>query len=413
MDPSPPRGSPEPHRTSSRGGPGWLVAAAFIGPGTVTTATVAGANFGAVLLWALLFSTVATVVLQEMSARLGVKTGQGLGEAIRARFAHPLLRMASAVLILSAVTFGNAAYQTGNLLGGGMGLEGLMGGEVRWWALLLGALAAVLLWTGSYRLLEGVLKGLVAMMAVVFLVTAFRVAPQVPGLLSGLLRPSLPPGTLLLTMGLVGTTVVPYNLFLHASAVAEKWGTGADARDVRRDLLLSIPLGGAVSMAILITAAGTIHQVGGGVDSAADMARQLEPVLGVWARAFFAAGLFAAGLTSSITAPLAAAWASAGVLGWERDLRSPRLRLVWGGVLVVGTVLATLGIRPVPAILFAQAANGLLLPAVAVFLLLAVNDRRRMGDAANGAISNVLGVVMVLVALGLGVRSILTALGVL
>ncbi len=398
---------------SGRSGPGWIVAAAFIGPGTVTTATLAGARFGLTLLWALLFSTIATLILQEMSARLGVVTGLGLGEAVRRRFARPLLRIASIILIVGAIAIGNAAYETGNLLGAALGVESIAGGAPNLWALGIAAAAAALLWTGSYRLLERFLMGMVGVMAVVFMVTALLVFPPIPDLLRGLFVPELPPGALLFTVALIGTTVVPYNLFLHASTVRERFSGPEDLPAARRDLVLSILVGGGVSMAILITSAGTIHGSGGEVGTAAEMAQQLEPLLGAWAGAFFAVGFFAAGMTSAITAPLAAAYATAGAFGWKADLRSSRFRAVWGGVILAGALMAATGVRPVEAILFAQATNGVLLPAIAVFLLLAVNDRRWMGELANGRWANAAGVIVCLVALGLGLRGVLTAFGVL
>jgi manganese transport protein len=156
-------------------------------------------------------------------------------------------------------------------------------------------------------------------------------------------------------------------------------------------------------MAIVATSAAMPH---GDIRNAADMAAQLEPLLGRWARVFFATGLLAAGLTSAITAPLAAAYATAGALGWPRDLRDRRLRGVWLVVLGAGVLFAATGVRPVPAILFAQVANGVLLPAVAAFLLLAVNDRRWMGARVNGTLANVLGGAVVLVTLGLGLRAL-------
>jgi Mn2+/Fe2+ NRAMP family transporter len=143
------------------------------------------------------------------------------------------------------------------------------------------------------------------------------------------------------------------------------------------------------------------------------MARSLEPVLGSWARLFFAAGLFAAGMTSAVTAPLAAAYATAGVLGWPRELRDGRLRAVWGGVLGIGVLLGVLGVRPIPAILFAQAANGILLPAVAVFLLMTVNDGALMKGRANRLPSNLLGGLVVLLTAVLGGRALLSVLGLL
>jgi Mn2+/Fe2+ NRAMP family transporter len=390
-----------------------MVAAAFIGPGTVTTATLAGVNYGTALLWALLFATLATMALQEMSARLGLVTRQGLGEAIRRRFVSPPARVASVILIIGAIVIGNAAYQTGNLLGGSLGLQGLLGGDVRLWALLIGVLAGGLLWSGSYAALERVLVALVGVMSITFLATAVKVLPAATGVLKGMFVPALPDGSILVALGLIGTTIPPYNFFLHASAVGEKWDGPEHLPAARFDLVLSIGLGGVVSMAILVTSAGTMFLTGGTVESAADMAVQLEPLLGSWAKGFFAVGLFAAGMTSAITAPLAAAYATAGALGWERNLRDRRLRAVWGVVLLTGLILAMVGLRPVPAILFAQAMNGILLPAVAAFLLVVVNDKRWMGEHANGRAINVIGVLVVLITLVLGMRALVSVAGAL
>ncbi|HUP00852.1 MAG TPA: Nramp family divalent metal transporter [Gemmatimonadota bacterium] len=411
MRKSAPEGREGGRSRKRRFGPGWVVTAAFIGPGTVTTATIAGASFGAALLWAVAFSTVATIALQEMAARLGLVTGRGLGESIRDRF-EGRARWAAAALVVAAIGVGNGAYETGNLLGAGLGLEAALGIPVVVAAVAVAAVAAVLLWTGSYSLLERILVALVAVMGVTFLATAAVVAlaGDVDGTLRGLVVPSLPDGSALVALALVGTTVVPYNLFLHAAAAGERWSGEADLPAARLDLVISIALGGAVTAAIVVTAAGTIGGTGAGIDGAADMARQLEPLLGGWARVFFAVGLFAAGMTSAITAPLAAAYATAGVLGWPRDLTAARSRAVWGAILATGVGFAVAGVRPVSAILFAQAANGVLLPAVAAFLLVSVNDRRTLGRRANGALSNAFGVLVVLVALALGARAVLGAL---
>jgi Mn2+/Fe2+ NRAMP family transporter len=276
------------------------------------------------------------------------------------------------------------------------------------WATIIGVFAAGLLWRGSFRVLERWMTALVAVMGVAFLVTAVRVVGRVPDLLGGFV-PTVPDGAILTVVGLVGTTVVPYNLFLHASAVRESFGGPEGLGAARADLVRSILAGGVVSVAIMVTAAGTLFSLGadgGVVESAADMARALEPVLGSWARVVFAVGLFAAGMTSAVTAPLAAALATAGALGWEVELRSPRLRAVWATVLGVGLLFVLIGGSPIEMILFAQAANGILLPVVAIFLLMAVNDRRRMGDAANGIVPNIVGGLAVLVTAALAFRAL-------
>ncbi|MDJ0848438.1 MAG: Nramp family divalent metal transporter [Myxococcota bacterium] len=397
-------------------GPAWVVTAAFVGPGTVTTASVAGASFGHALLWAIAFSVLATLVLQEMSARLGVVTRRGLGEAMRTGFWQPWLRVPAVLLVVSALVLGNTAFEAGNVMGAALGLADLTGLSHRLWSAVVGVTTFALLASGRYLRVERVLVALVAVMAVVFLTTAAVARPDLGAVAAGALVPSLPPGALLTVLALIGTTVVPYNLFLHASAVAEKWPDAIPAaealRRARRDTFLSIPLGGLVTFSIVVTAA-TFYEQGTQIESAATMARQLEPLLGAGARSFFLVGLLAAGLTSAITAPLAAAYAAAGALGWSRDLRDPRLRAVWGTVLMVGVALALVGERPVTAIVLAQAANGLLLPLVAIFLLVAVNRSALLGEQRNGALANTLGGAVTLVVLGLGAFQVLSALGAL
>ncbi|MGD8699022.1 MAG: Nramp family divalent metal transporter [Gemmatimonadales bacterium] len=389
-------------------GPGVVVAAAFIGPGTVTTATVAGVDYGFALVWSLAFAVMAALVLQEMSVRLGLVGDMGLGEAMRHRFSGGVGRVLSAGLVIGAILVGNAAYETGNLLGGALGLQDLLGGSARLWGPVLGMLAFGLLLSGRYRWVERVLVGMVATMGVVFLATAIAARPDLGQLARGLVPRDLNDSSaLLMALGLVGTTVVPYNLFLHASAVRERWAGAADLPAARADTVISVSAGGVISIAVLVTAAALPATLQ--VTSAADMARALEPLLGRWAGAFFACGLLAAGLSSAITAPLAAAYATCGVMGWDTDLSSWSARAVWMPVLAVGVVFSALALRPIPAILFAQAANGLLLPVVAGFLLYLANDRSLLGSRANGRASNLLGTTMVLVAAALGLRSLLRA----
>jgi manganese transport protein len=250
---------------------------------------------------------------------------------------------------------------------------------------------------------------MVSVMGVVFLTTALASAPDLGALFRGLLPGGLADEAAMLTaLGLVGTTVVPYNLFLHASAAHERWKSEADLEAARADTAVSVTLGGLISIAVLVTAASLPAALR--VTSAGDMAQALEPLLGRWAGAFFACGLLAAGLSSAITAPLAAAYATCGVLGWRGDLRAPQARAVWVTVLVAGIFFSLIALQPIPAIIFAQAANGLLLPVVAGFLLYLANDRSLLGSRANGLATNLMGGTMVLLAVVLGVRSLIRAL---
>ncbi|MGB5953538.1 MAG: divalent metal cation transporter, partial [Ornithinimicrobium sp.] len=135
-------------------GPGLLVAAAFIGPGTVTTASTAGADYGFALLWAIIFSVIAAMVLQEMCARLGVVSREGLGEALRTTFKNPLIKVLAIVLVIGAITVGTAAFEGGNLTGAALALDAVFSGGTAIWAVIVAILAAGLLATGSYRTVE-------------------------------------------------------------------------------------------------------------------------------------------------------------------------------------------------------------------------------------------------------------------
>jgi NRAMP (natural resistance-associated macrophage protein)-like metal ion transporter len=273
-----------------------LVAAAFIGPGTVTTASVAGANTGYALLWVLAFSIFATIVFQEMSARLGVVTRQGLGEALRTVFNNPLLKAAAVLLVVAAITFGNAAFEVGNITGAALGLETLGTFSSQVWAVIVGVCAFALLASGAYKVIERVLVALVILMSVVFLLTAVLVGPNLGDIAAGVFTPNIPTGALITAVALIGTTVVPYNLFLHASSVQEKWPEDVPTRQALResqlDTTFSIILGGLITLAIVATAAAAFFEQGTTVESAGQMAQQLEPLLGPAAKYFFAIGLW-------------------------------------------------------------------------------------------------------------------------
>ena len=391
-------------------GPGFLIAAAFVGPGTVTTATLAGANFGYALLWAVLFSIIATMVLQEMAARLGVATGEGLAEALNKRFTHPVIKWSVIALIICAIGIGNAAYEAGNLTGAAMGLTNLLGGELPIWSLVLGVTAAVILYQGQFQTLLTILTLLVVLMSVVFLVTFFASDIQLSAMFSGLFIPSLPTSATITTIALIGTTVVPYNLFLHASLAAKFQSEQSQEQRLkllRKDGFLAIGLGGLVTIAILSTAAATWFSQGLTPDMS-NIAEQLRPLLGDFAPAFFAMGLFAAGLTSAITAPLATSYALCGALGWSVNLQSPRFRLIWLSIITIGTLLCFLSLKPLTAIMLAQASNGLLLPFVALCLLWFCNDAKILGNWRNSVWQNILGIGIVLFVTGLGLYKVIS-----
>lgn len=391
-------------------GPGTLVAAAFIGPGTVTVCSISGASYGFTLLWALLLSVVATIILQEMSARLGLISGKGLAEAVKFQITNKWVRWFLIALMLSAVLIGNSAYEAGNISGGVLGLEiiwphtelHLGGTSINYLILLLGGIAFLILFIGNYKVLEKVLVGLVVLMSLSFIAAAILTNPDWLAVLKGLFIPRQPDGSLITIIGLVGTTVVPYNLFLHAALVKEKWRGAADLKKAQTDTIISILLGGLVSMAIVIAASAVQNS---NISSGADLAKGLEPLFGVNAQYFLGAGLFAAGITSAITAPMAAGYVAKECFGWEGGIQSKNFRMVWMIVLGIGIITASLNFKSVEIIQFAQIANGLLLPIVAIFLWYVLNQSKIMGTYKNSLLQNVITAIIVFITLMLSTKT--------
>ncbi len=385
-------------------GPGVLVAAAFIGPGTVTACTLAGAQYGYALLWAMLLSIFATVILQEMSARLGIITQRGLADVVRQEIKSPFVRHITIVIILAAIVAGNAAYEGGNIGGGTLGLEAIFGTTYSgYYPYCIGLFAFILLFIGNYKMLERVFISLVVLMSISFLITALLTRPDMGIVLKGLFVPSVPKESILMIIALVGTTVVPYNLFLHAALVNEKWKSSEDLKLARRDTVVSIVLGGIVSMAVIITAAAMPNN---DIENVSDLAKGLEPLYGNMAKYFMGIGLFAAGITSAITAPLAAAYVAKSCFGWNAGFKDYRFRSVWIVILFLGVIFMSSGIQPIKIIQFAQVANGILLPFIAIFLLWAVNRKTIMGKFVNTKVQNAIGLLIVILAMVLGIKSI-------
>lgn len=385
-------------------GPGALVAAGFVGPGTVTTCTVSGASYGYTMLWALLFATVATIIFQEMAARIGIVTQKGLGENIRDQISNPVLKWIAVIIVIVAIFIGNIAYETGNITGGILGIQAVVNIPMIPIVIVLGVLAFACMWIGSYKLVEKILTAIVVFMGVVFLITAIASPVDWGAAVSGLFTPALPEGQnaqkgILTAVGLIGTTIVPYNLFLHASGAAERFKDPEQVSDARFDCVLSIGLGGLISMAILICAAANMNAAGITVSNGKDMALALTPLLGSWATFMIGVGLLAAGFSSAITAPLSAAYAVNGVLGWGKTIKDMKFKVIWMIVLLAGCLMAIfLGSSPTQLILVAQAANAILLPIMAFFVMYVANGKH-LGKWRNHAFANICGVVFILITL--------------
>ena len=381
-----------------------VISAAFIGPGTVTTAASSGANFGFALLWALVFSTFACVVLQEASARITIISGKNLGQAIREQFKDRTSGLFVLLLVLGAIILGCAAYEAGNILGGVAGAALGTGISAQLLTVFIGLAAGLLLYFSSTVVVARVMGVVVALMGIAFLVTAISLGPSLMEILKGSFIPSMPSGSSLLVIGLVGTTVVPYNLFLGSGIAGNQ-----SLKDLRIGLSVAVIFGGIISMGVLVV--GTSVSGTFSFDALADT---LSTKLGAWASVIFSLGLFAAGFSSAITAPLAAAITAKGLFGSSQsqnwDEHSWRYRMVWLGVLLTGIVFGISNVKPIPVIIIAQALNGILLPFVAIFLITVVNDLGLMGKSnLNGTISNISMAVVVVVTIFLGATNLIKA----
>ena len=386
-------------------GPGVLIAAAFIGPGTVTLCTIAGASFGYSLIWAIVLSTFATIVLQEMSLRIGLVTRMNLAEVIRTSIKSVLLNRLIILLIISSIIIGNTAYEAGNITGASLGISAIINYEsINYIPVFIGLIAFVILYQGDYKILERSLVSLVIIMSVSFFITAIMTKPDITNLLNGIFKPKVNSSNLIVVLGLIGTTVVPYNIFLHSSLVSEKWNSIDKLKVARIESFISILLGGLVSLSIIITAASVSNQ---NVTGVIDLAKGLEPLYGKFAIYFLGLGLFASGITSSITAPLAAAYVAKSCFGWNNSLKSNRFRLVWILILITGVIVSMININPIEIIKFAQFSNSLLLPIIAIILLWLINDKNIINPKYNYKYQNIFGFFIIIISLILGIKGLI------
>lgn len=384
-----------------------VISAAFIGPGTVTTAASAGAEFGYALIWALIFSTAACYVLQEASARITAVSGMNLGEAMRSEYGSSQWGKWIIGLALIAIVSGCAAFEAGNILGAVAGISLINSSlPVPVIVLAIGLIAILLLWKGTVQQIAKLLGVIVAIMGACFLITAFLIPHDYSTLFSDGFTPSIPPGAEILVLGLIGTTVVPYNIFLgsglkHAQSPSE----------MKLSLGIAIGLGGVISIAILLT--GTAIT---GSFSFEELASTLSGQLGGYGQWLLGIGLFGAGISSSLTAALAASITAksllaTGVDGQKWSESGPRFRSVWIGVVGIGMLFGVMELQPIPVIILAQALNGIILPVIAVILFLLMNNSRVLPrNHQNGPFMNLITGVVVYLTILIGLTNLLRAL---
>ena len=384
------------------------MAAAFIGPGTITMCSIAGAQFKYGLIWALIVSIHLTMFIQLTAIRIGLTTKNTLSNLIKDQFQNGLLKYTSILLIISAIFIGNSAYEAGNISGAVMGFELLFGdsfqfNQINIFSILSGMLALPLIIFGNNKVLEKILIILVLIMSFSFVFTVFIVGVDFKLLFSSSNIFSFPADSILTIAGLIGTTVVPYNIFLHVALVNNRWKSSMDLKFANFDTIVSISIGGLISLCILLTAAGLNNT---DILNAVDLANSLQPLYGDFSKYVVAIGLLSAGLTSSITAPIAAAYVVCGCFGFSTNRKSNLFKVIAVIVLLIGVIFSSIGISPIEIIKFAQVTNGILLPLIVIFLLFLANNTRLLKNKTNNTFQNILGLIVIGFCLLLCYRSI-------
>jgi Mn2+/Fe2+ NRAMP family transporter len=395
-------------------GPGLIAGVAGNDAGGITTYSIMGAETGLGLLWLFPITIVILAIVQEMAARLGVVTGQGLSDLIRDRFGVRWTAFAMGVLLVA-----NIANTVAEFSGAAAALE--IFGVPRWLTVpVVGVAIWALVLFASYRTVERVFLS-VMVVFLAYIASAFLAGPDWGEVGAALVRPSLDltPPMVLLMVAVVGTTITPYMQFYLQSAVAEKGIGEEELRLEQADAVGGAIWTNLIAVFVVVATATTIHATGGSIDTAEDAARALGPVAGELSSALFALGLFGASVLAATIMPISTAFVICEAFGWESgvDKRFEDARPFFGiytFVLGLGALVVLIpGLDLLPLIIASQNLQGLLLPVVLVFMVMLVNDDRIMGRHRNGRVANVLawgavGLVIALDAVLLGV----TALGV-
>jgi NRAMP (natural resistance-associated macrophage protein)-like metal ion transporter len=387
-------------------GPGAIVTAAVVGPGTVTTCGLSGYGFGYGLAWALIFSVIAMFIMQLMTSKIGIIGEMGLADSIRKVFAKSPFRIPLFILLIAAIFCGNCAYQAGNVVGASVGLSILFGPYRTLFCIVISGAALAIVLSGNIKYISNALTALVFVMAMVFLLTAFIVGADFTSLLHGMFVPSIPNGAMLNAIGLIGTTLVPYCLYLHASTTAsEKIVDKEDALiDAKYDSVTNAILTAIISISIMIVG-HSLAVRGETVKGVADLAMGLEPLAGAGAKAIFSIGIFAAGISSATTAPLAATYVITGILGWSTDLKDKKFRMITTVVFILGCIVAIMGGTPTNIITIAQAVNGVALPLSVCLVVYVANDMNLLGSYKNTGILNGAGAAVFVITLFMAYRT--------
>lgn len=366
-------------------GPGLLVTVGFIDPGNWASNFAAGADFGYSLLWVITLSTIMLIVLQHNVAHLGIVTGLCLSEAATKYTPKWVSRPVLGTAVLASISTSLA-----EILGGAIALEMLFHIPIIWGALLATVFVVIMLFTNSYKRIERAIIAFVSVIGLSFLYELLLVEIDWPLAARSWVVPSIPQGSLLVIMSVLGAVVMPHNLFLHSEVVQSREYNKQDDASIRKllkyefyDTLFSMGVGWAINSAMILLAAATFFAHGVEVEELQQAKSLLEPLLGSQAALVFALALLMAGISSTVTSGMAAGSIFAGMFGESYHVKDIHSRV--GILLSLGVALVVILFidNPFQGLILSQMVLSIQLPFTIFLQVWLTSSRRVMGSYVN------------------------------
>src|SRR6266568_4926091 len=383
-------------------GPGIITANVDNDAGGITTYSLAAANYGYSILWMMIPTTIALVVIQEMCARMGAVTGKGLSDLIRESFGVKVTFYVMIALLLT-----NMGNSISEFAGIAASLE-IFGISKYVSVPICSVLVWLLIVKGSYKVVEKVFL-VACLVYIAYPIAAFMAGPNWNVVIKATVTPTFKSDSayLMTLIGIVGTTIAPWMQFYQQSAVVEKGITAEQYNFCRLDVIFGCIMAIVVAFFIMIACASTIHVQGLKIETAADAAMALKPLVGKHASALFAFGLFNASLFAACILPLSTSYYICEGMGWEsgidKDFRkAPQFFWLFTIIIVLSAAMILIPNAPLIKIMFlSQVVNGAVLPFVLIFMLLLINDKKLMGKYTNGRIFNLVAWITVVIMIAL------------
>ncbi|MCL5882999.1 MAG: Nramp family divalent metal transporter [Actinobacteria bacterium] len=372
-------------------GPGLITANADNDAGGIATYSIAGARFGYGMLWMLLLITFSLAVTQEMGARMGVVTGQGLAALIRERF-----RLKLTVFAMTAMLIANLGTTIAEFSGIATSFQ-LFGASKYYTVPFIAVMIWLLVVRGSYKIAERVFL-VFSSFYLAYVVSGVLAHPDWAQALHSTVVPTfqLNSAYILLFIAVIGTTITPWGQFFIQAYVVDKGISIKHYRYTKAEVIMGAIVTDVVAFFIIVACAATIYSTGGDINSAEDAALALVPLAGQFASKLFAFGLLNASVLAAGILPLATAYAICEAFGFESGVNrsfkeAPIFHGIFTASIVVGALVALIPNVPLLAIMvLAQDVNGILLPLILIFVMVIVNDRGIMGKYANGRLNNLI-----------------------